>query len=645
MRFVRAGVLSAVVCAVFLSLVFVGSASAIVTSSQITTPSNPSFPLGETGTTMPVSGTAENLTEVNIDCYSGPLGFERAVLAQKVPVVSGLFSTTVPVTAIPGGVCQLRAVPITETGSLPPGEKELYEGPLIAPSSFAPEGTTNFVLKSSSIPFSFELEGAGAYALESTAFVAPLHERVHVFYGVGAMRVQPVGTSTRASLQVDGVDAFAPDAARQINAKATGLPAITVSHSIDPATHQAAITEEDPIVVCSPGGVYPPTEVSCPGFTSAGITLVREWRTSSEDRLASLTDSWRWTSGASHKVDIRYYTEMQGAKEGGSFQFPGEGAYAKTKAGEAKTLPAGPGVVFYKYNAAAPEAEDPQAAILYDSAPSAAVSVARGSEGPQSSITEVPYVRTVSPGAPALLRFAFAQSFSTTQLGSLASAALGGFVPSLAISSPANGTSTSSPTVTVTGSASDTGVLTGLTVNGVPVTVGAGGAWSTSVTLKAGANTITATATDQAGLSRSAAITVTYVPAAPPPPPSEAKVKSIKAGKGKVTMVVTCTGPAGGSCTVQGTLTTVEKLNHGKVKSLVAKLRSKTVTVGSRKLTLAVGKSVTLTITLNTTGKKLLARFHRLPLKALVQLIAPSGKKSTVAKATLTLKSPAKKKH
>ena len=60
----------------------------------------------------------------------------------------------------------------------------------------------------------------------------------------------------------------------------------------------------------------------------------------------------------------------------------------------------------------------------------------------------------------------------------------------------------------MSGSASDTGALASVSVNGVPATLEGGGAWSATVPLAAGANTLTATATDQAGLTKSAAVGV-----------------------------------------------------------------------------------------------------------------------------------------
>jgi hypothetical protein len=80
--------------------------------------------------------------------------------------------------------------------------------------------------------------------------------------------------------------------------------------------------------------------------------------------------------------------------------------------------------------------------------------------------------------------------------------------PSVAITSPADDSSTGSSSITVSGTASDaTSGLAEVKVNGTAVTVSSGG-WSTSVSLSCGSNLITADAKDNAGNTNSASINV-----------------------------------------------------------------------------------------------------------------------------------------
>lgn len=79
--------------------------------------------------------------------------------------------------------------------------------------------------------------------------------------------------------------------------------------------------------------------------------------------------------------------------------------------------------------------------------------------------------------------------------------------PTLAITSPATGTSVTTSTVLVTGTAE---VGSTVAVNGHAVSLGSGGAFSIELSLSLGNNTIVATATDAAGNVASQAIVVSY---------------------------------------------------------------------------------------------------------------------------------------
>jgi len=76
--------------------------------------------------------------------------------------------------------------------------------------------------------------------------------------------------------------------------------------------------------------------------------------------------------------------------------------------------------------------------------------------------------------------------------------------------SPANGTTVTTPSITVTGTASDASGIASVTVNGEP----ADGTldWSANVALVAGENTIIVVATDGTGLTTTATVTVHYEP-------------------------------------------------------------------------------------------------------------------------------------
>ncbi|HXA18390.1 MAG TPA: Ig-like domain-containing protein [Thermoanaerobaculia bacterium] len=108
--------------------------------------------------------------------------------------------------------------------------------------------------------------------------------------------------------------------------------------------------------------------------------------------------------------------------------------------------------------------------------------------------------------------------------------------PLVAITSPADGTSGTSPTLAVSGTVSDalSGVA-GVTCNGVAAAV-SGGTYTCSVSLVPGSNPVTATATDVAGNTAAATIHATYTPDTQAP-------------------VITITSPAAGTFTRNATVT------------------------------------------------------------------------------------------
>jgi len=332
-------------------------------------------------------------------------------------------------------------------------------------------------------------------------------------------------------------------------------------------------------------------------------------------------------------VNARYYTEMAAGSEGGAYQLPGSPGFEQTKGGEARAFPPGPGAIFYEWRPATPEGGDeeaPLAAIGYDIAPSEPVAIATGSSTPGHNVIELPYRFAVPAGGAAVLRMTYVQGYVPAEVRALANGALAGYPPSIAIGSPAASSVVRTASVQVTGTASDSGALASVSVNGRPATI-KGASWSVSVPLSIGSNVLAATATDQAGLAAHAAESILYTPR----PATVSRLGAAKAVRGGVTLRLTCRG-AVGSCSVELTLTTVEHLRHGRLRALTA--RTRTVTVGRAKVTIALGKTRRVTVRLNSTGRHLLARFKRLPLKLSAFALRPAGGRSRVFSQRLTVK-------
>ena len=448
-------------------------------------------------------------------------------------------------------------------------------------------------------------------------------------------------------LRIDEANAYSPAAASRVNeaieaelehkkepvVPVTGIPQVTVEKSLDQTTGLITVKESDPIVKCAPSTAFPPTAASCKSFVSTGIEPNAKWKTGDANQVASMTDNWRSTDGAAHTLNALYDQDDASGGEGGAYEFPGHDVFAPTKKGQTVALPPGLGRIYYKEDAETPASGDGELRRGRSSttpAPRADLGVPRHQQQRRRK-----RLRDALPGHhPRGRRLHAADGFRPGLQALRSRSAVSGSArglpasepPALSITSPANGTTVSSPSVTVSGAVTDKRVITSFTVDGKTVSVGTNGAWSTSVTLNKGANTITALATDQAGFSTEKSASVTYTP--PSPPVAHAsQVGATKGKNGEVTFTLTCKGTAGTSCEIEATLTTIEKLRHGRLVAVSARrhppTRSEQVTVGSSTLTIPAGQKVTISIPLNSTGKGLLSKFGALPVHLSVVQLSP----------------------
>ena len=110
-----------------------------------------------------------------------------------------------------------------------------------------------------------------------------------------------------------------------------------------------------------------------------------------------------------------------------------------------------------------------------------------------------------------------------------------------------------------------------------------------------------------------------------------------------VLVTLICQAPRATTCTGRARLTTVEKRIGQRVIALSARtarkrLRAKRVTVGSRRFSITGSKPTTIKVSLNALGKRLLARFGRLPATLTISLNIPHGKPIIVTTKKLDLK-------
>jgi hypothetical protein len=578
---------------VSIAIALPASAGAITTeSTQITTPSGIVYEYAQQGAKLAIAGTATDVStpDVEIRCYYGAEAKKYRTVAEA-KVEGGAFAVEADAAELPDAVCQLRAVPQRKSAEkpLPPGEPEPFEGPIVITSEFFPEDS-NYYAASSTLTGTVFL---GGYALESYLYSAAGHDDAQLFYGVGNLSAYPP-LGTRASLQIDGTNAYLPKGAREVEEdfkkiaekKGEGAtftppaakPKVTVEDQFDASTRQITVAEEDPVVTCSPGAAtYPPTPTSCTSFVATGVTLKRTWQTSDEDHVTSLSEAWTSTDGAAHTVNARYLDEMASAKGGGAYEFPGEAAFGATERGEAKTLSAGPAAILYATTQPLSEigdGEDPQGAIVYDTAPSEPLSITEGSAGGIANSFEAPYALTVpAGGSSARLQMTFIQSFALTEVSSLAAAAIAGYEPS---------------------------IMPGAAPVSAP-----GGA---------------------------------IVPATTPAPATASVLSRASATAGHVTFALACHGGAGTSCKVRVNATTVERIRHGRVTAVVASTsRAKQVTIAAETTVIPAGHALRIALKLNATGHELLARFGELPAHVTATLEA-AGTRHTLIAQNLTIK-------
>jgi hypothetical protein len=650
----------------------IASASAAETS-QITSPAGPTYALyDETApSSITVSGTTTISGNIALRCYYGSKPENNTLVANEVKPSGGTFSVEVETKSLYDGPCVLRAVPVADKEAHPPGiaseeAEDHFQGPRIVGSSFEifteSKVPYDYEVVSNTLSGYFDIESVGDCGLDYSRLFAPtsLIASDHLFDCNAALYKEDdpsSGSSTRSELQIDGANAYGPATAHYLesNLKVAipGAPDVAVTKTFDPSSGLVTIHEVDPIVECSPSTAFPPTSASCTSFVSAGVQLERTWQTSNANQVAWMTDTWRSTDGAAHSLNALYDQELVNDSEtGGAYEFPGDSTFSPATKEQVVTLPSGAGAIYYKEDAATSSGGDgihPQGAIVYDTRPNGPLSVYRSTEAKEGfNGFEMPYLGTIPAGGTYTLRMAFVQAFALSEVEALAGEVLASYHPTLAIGSPANGTTVSTPSVTVSGTASDSEGTPTLAVDGHAVSVGSGGAWSTSVPLSEGANTIKALATNQLGLSTEKTVSVTYTP--PSPPVAHAsQVGSAKGANGEATLTIACTGSAGTSCELESTLTTVERTRNGKPVAVSARrhrarTHSQQVTVGSSKLTIPAGQRVTIPIQLNSIGKSLLARFGQLPVHLTAVLIA-AGHRSTVIAQNLVLRPHHRSRH
>ena len=496
-------------------------------SSQSGTPQNSTYLISydNQGTTLTVTGdTAGGSGNIDVVCYFGS-GPSDAVLAANVPVVGGAFTATGSLRLIAGHACRLRAIP---TGGESSDDKSPFLAQQVAVSEAGlPSGEVD------NKPYDFYVVAAtltGSAAWDSAGSCGPYAAPYDPSFGQGNFAIDCAGSllganlpldPSRSEVVVDGQNAYDAASAQALlpgSEDLAGFPSLTANVVQNPTDGVVTSQSTESWVVC-PSIIYPPISTSCSSFAPAGVQLQRTVTTSDGGLVVTMTDNWSSTNGRAHSLDLLYddYVGLKSSAAQRGYEFPGQSAFTAYQAGETVPQPsATPGSILVRTNLAAPDGDTSEAAgaITFSNPPTGFTFVSN-SEFEEHQVLEVPPRGSVS------LSYIYSTAYTVAQVQALALAAQDRLeVPAIAITSPTNGTTVSTSTVNLTGTAGAGSGITSLSVAGQAVPVAPGGAWSAQVPLNPGSNTITALATDAAGATVRAQVTVVYTPPPPPPAPS-----------------------------------------------------------------------------------------------------------------------------
>ena len=446
---------------------------------------------------------------------------------------------------------------------------------------------------------------------------------------------------------MDGQSAYGSESANNLDSGIPGFPALTATlDSFDPATGNAQTTERESLVKCTPDDVWDPSSTDCTAYASTGVAIKRVTSFTNGGRVQTVTDTYSSTDGAAHALDLEYETDLNAPTAG--WELPGESAFSQHSTGD--TAPAAstaPGTVYTIDDTSTPPSLTNPVGAMTFATPYSSVrfdNTLFSDAGEESALFD--YQRTVPAGGSVTITWSYATGATVAEVQGDATAARDAMqAPSVAISSPAGGSTVTSSPVTVTGSASAGSGVKGVTVNGIAATL-SGDAWRASVALTRGQNTITATATSDAGNTAKASETVTYTPpvvVTPPVPVAPHISLKSKRFTGKAVLVKLACVAGGTSCKGKVTLRhteTVVKVKHGKTQR-----HKVTLVLGSAKYSIMAGQSTTIKVALTRTARRLLKRRHKLATKDTVTLVQLDGHTTTAIRFQLTLKQPAKKHH
>ncbi len=398
------------------------------------------------------------------------------------------------------------------------------------------------------------------------------------------------------------------------------------------------------LVKCAPTpATYPATATSCTSFASTGVKFERTIVQDQGGRQAHFTDTYTSVDGQAHALDLRYGQDFDNADAGFNFPWVDAAAYKTHTAGQTiAPPPSAPATVFVNFDNSLVDGSltSAQGAITFAQAPSALKFLTNGlSSNNGATHLFASFARSIPAGGSATLRTAYSWAYTIADAHTLAATAEQSFTaPGAATGSASSITTTCA---TVSGSVNPNAQATTYQFQfGTSTSYGG----TTAVTSAGSGTSATAVSAALTGLKPNTTyhyrVVATNASGTTNGADATFKTKNIATrltvGKVKVkgntaSVPLSCAGNPGVRC--KGTLTETIKVK--------AKHKKKTVIVGKASFSIAAAGKKTVKVTLNSKGRKALAKAKSHKLRA--TLIVKLGSKK-VASKTVTFKHKAKHK-
>ncbi|MDW5598442.1 hypothetical protein VSS74_29045 [Conexibacter stalactiti] len=363
-----------------LALLLPTGASATVTRTAITTPSEPlyaAYRFAAPEAVFSVSGTSDGTTGDMLALRCEP-GFGGRLSEPIRVAADGSFTTTASMTAIGSSPCRLRAVPAGHAGD----ELAAFEPRLVALTAYAPEARVTPVRGSVELrPFSFDVYTGHRHGI---ANVRPsddggLREVFSLLPDTLARTpswalaayLLPDAADPRTPVEVDGAASYGgrliprldfDGAGPQDRSAPAGYTGVQSAVTVDPQSGDVTVLESVPIVHCSGTDRPDPLPAECMSVRPSGIRHERTYRFTREHRVIAVRDSWISSDERAHRVRV-VMTHSALTDPPSLWRLPAEPELSP--AGGELRHPTGPGTVAHRAESGALAA----GAIAFDPAP------------------------------------------------------------------------------------------------------------------------------------------------------------------------------------------------------------------------------------------------------------------------------------